>query len=80
MPKEEQATVGLVEHLVRSLVDDQDSVNIKSTTNPGELLIEVSVNPEETGKVIGRQGRIIKSIRTLARASADYSVEVEVLG
>ena len=80
MPKQEQATVELVEHLVRSLVDDQDAVKITSSTSANELLIEVSVADEETGKVIGRQGRIIKSIRTLARASADYSVEVEVLG
>ena len=80
MPKQEQATVGLVEHLVRSLVDNQDAVKITSSTSGNELLIEVSVADEETGKVIGRQGRIIKAIRTLARASADYSVEVEVLG
>lgn len=80
MPKQEQATVELVEHLVRSLVDNQDAVKISSSTSANELMIEVSVADEETGKVIGRQGRIIKAIRTLARASADYSVEVEVLG
>ena len=80
MPKQEQATVELVEHLVRSLVDNQEAVNITSSTSANELMIEVSVAEEETGKVIGRQGRIIKAIRTLARASADYSVEVEVLG
>lgn len=80
MPKQEQATVELVEHLVRSLVDNQEAVKITSSTNAGELMIEVSVADEETGKVIGRQGRIIKAIRTLARASADFSVEVEVLG
>ncbi len=80
MPKQEQATVELVEHLVRSLVDNQEAVNITSSTSANELTIEVSVADEETGKVIGRQGRIIKAIRTLARASADYSVEVEVLG
>ncbi|MGI6220872.1 MAG: KH domain-containing protein [Coriobacteriales bacterium] len=80
MPKQEQATVELVEHLVRSLVDNQDAVKISSSTSANELMIEVSVADEETGKVIGRQGRIIKAIRTLARASAGYSVEVEVLG
>lgn len=80
MPKQEQATVELVEHLVRSLVDNQDAVKVVSNTSGNELMIEVSVSDDETGKVIGRQGRIIKAIRTLARASADYSVEVEVLG
>ena len=46
------------------------------------MLIEISVNEEDTGKVIGRQGRVIKSIRTLARAAAsrnDMRVEVEIL-
>lgn len=80
MPKTQESTSQLVEMLIRSLVDDQDSVSVVSKSGDKSLTIEVSVNPDETGKIIGRQGRIIKAIRTLARASADYSVEVEVLG
>ncbi len=80
MPRDRESTSQLVEMLVRSLVDDQDSVKVSSSSDSQGLLVEVSVNEEETGKIIGRQGRIIKSIRTLARASADYPVEVEVLG
>lgn len=80
MPKTQESTSQLVEMLIRSLVDDQDSVSVVSKSGDKSLIIEVSVNPDETGKIIGRQGRIIKAIRTLARASADYSVEVEVLG
>lgn len=80
MPKTKESTSQLVEMLIRSLVDDQESVSVVSKTGDKSLTIEVSVNPDETGKIIGRQGRIIKAIRTLARASADYSVEVEVLG
>ncbi len=80
MPKTQESTSQLVEMLVRSLVDDQDSVSVTSKPSAQTLYIEVSVNPDETGKIIGRQGRIIKAVRTLARASSDYSVEVEVLG
>ena len=80
MPRTKEATSQLVETLVRSLVDDQESVNMSTTEDGQGIIIEVSVNPDETGKVIGRQGRIIKAIRTLARAAADFNVEVEVIG
>ncbi len=80
MPRDREATSQLVEMLVRSLVDDQESVSVQTSSDEEGLLIEVSVNEDETGKIIGRQGRIVKAIRTLARAAADYSVEVEVLG
>lgn len=80
MPNTKEATTQLVEMLVTSLVDDKDSVNIVTKHDDTGIVIEVTVNEDETGKVIGRQGRIIKAIRTLARASADFSVEVEVLG
>ncbi|MGI6217370.1 MAG: KH domain-containing protein [Coriobacteriales bacterium] len=80
MPRTKEATGQLVEMIVRSLVDDQDSVSVVSKPNDAGIVIEVSVSEEETGKIIGRQGRIIKAIRALARASADFSVDVEVLG
>lgn len=80
MPRDNESTSQLVEMMVRSLVDDQESVSIKTSSDDNGMLVEVCVNPDETGKVIGRQGRIIKAIRTLARAAADFNVEVEVLG
>ena len=80
MPKNPQQASGLVEMLVRSLVDDQDSVSVVTKEESSGIVIEVTVAQEETGKVICRQGRIIKAIRTLARATTDDSVEVEVLG
>ena len=74
---------GLVESIVIPLVDHVDDVQITShQDDDGTVLIEVSVNEEDAGKVIGRQGRVIKSIRTLARAAAsrmDMHVEVEIL-
>lgn len=76
-------TDALVQFLVTSLVDDDESVSIAKRGSGDSVTYEVSVNPDDVGKVIGRQGRIIKAIRTLARACAGASgshVDVEVLG
>lgn len=73
----------LVEYLVASLVDNPDAIVIDVTDSEESSLIEVHVDPEDVGKVIGRHGRVIKSIRTLARACATHdqiSAEVEVVG
>lgn len=73
---------GLVESLVRPLVDHEEDLEITSTFEDGVESIEIRVNEEDTGKIIGRQGRVIKSIRSLARAAAsrnDMSVEVEII-
>ncbi len=47
-----------------------------SETEDGSILVEVRVNEEDAGKVIGRQGRVIKAIRTLARAAASRTAPV----
>jgi uncharacterized protein len=73
----------LVEYLVVSVVDDPDSVSLEVIDGEDASTIEVSVAENDVAKVIGRRGRTIKAIRTLARALAarlDTSVEVEVLG
>lgn len=73
----------LVEALVVPLVDDPDALEITSTdTEEGALLVEISVADEDAGKVIGRQGRVIKAIRTLCRAAGSRNgaaVEVEII-
>ena len=73
----------VVETLVVPLVDDPDAVEITSTdTEEGALLVEISVADEDAGKVIGRQGRVIKAIRTLCRAAGSRNgaaVEVEII-
>ena len=82
MAENNQDIAGLVECVVKPLVDYPDDLEITSREDGGAVLIEISVNEEDTGKVIGRQGRVIKSIRTLARAAAsrnDMRVEVEIL-
>lgn len=73
----------LVEYLVVSIVDDADSVSLEVIDGEDSSTIEVSVAESDVAKVIGRHGRTIKAVRTLARALAarlDTSVEVEVLG
>ena len=73
----------LVEYLVAALVDNPDAIAIDVTDGEGTSLIEVHVDPEDVGKVIGRHGRVIKAVRTLARAGAardDLVADVEVIG
>ncbi len=72
----------LVEYIVRSLVDNPDRVEIKETQGESSILIEIKVADEDTGKVIGREGRIINSIRTLVKSAVTKDtrrVQVEVL-
>lgn len=73
----------LVEYFVCSIVDDADGVSLEVIDGADSSTIEVTVAEGDVAKVIGRHGRTIKAIRTLARALAarlDTSVEVEVLG
>lgn len=82
MAEQTQDLTGLVDSVVRPLVDHEEDLEITSHDEGGAVVIEISVNEEDTGKVIGRQGRVIKSVRTLARAAAsrnDMQVEVEIL-
>ncbi len=76
-------TETLVRYLVTSLVDNPDDVIVARKESGTTLTYEVSLNPEDIGKVIGRQGRIIKAIRTVVRAAASVNgdqVDVDVLG
>jgi uncharacterized protein len=60
----------LIEMIARSLVDDPEQVQVIETENDTSVLIELRVAPEDMGKVIGKQGKIAKSIRTLTKAAA----------
>lgn len=74
---------GLVEAVVAPLVEFPDDLEITSYETEDEaVMVEVRVNEADAGKVIGRQGRVIKSIRVLARAAAcadGGDVEVELI-
>ena len=73
----------LVEYLVLSIVDDTDSVSLEVIDGERSSVIEITVAEADVAKVIGRRGRTIKAIRTLARALAARlgpAVEVEIIG
>jgi len=57
-----------VEMVVKSLVDDVEAVDVREVDHQGAKLIEVRVAPGDMGKVIGRQGRTIRALRSLAHA------------
>jgi uncharacterized protein len=56
-----------LEFLIKSLVDHPDDVKIKRTVDEMGVLMTLDVNPEDMGKVIGRQGNTAKAIRILLR-------------
>jgi len=60
----------LVEFLARRLVDDPDAVRVEEVERDGDTVIELYVAKDDVGKVIGRQGRIARALRTVVRASA----------
>ncbi|HAF16151.1 MAG TPA: RNA-binding protein [Blastocatellia bacterium] len=59
-----------VEMVVKSLVDDVEAVDVREVNQQGATLIEVRVAPGDMGKVIGRQGRTIRALRSLAYAAS----------
>ena len=60
----------LLLYIAQNLVDHPDAVSVTEVPNQQELTLELRVDPEDMGKVIGRQGRIAKEIRTLVRSCA----------
>ena len=72
----------LVEYVARGLVEHPDRVSVVEIPEGGGLIYELEVAPEDMGKVIGRQGRMINSLRTLVKAAAvrrGVRVNVEVV-
>ena len=72
----------LVEVIAKSLVDHPEEVVVTQTEESNAILVELKVAPSDMGKVIGRQGRIAKAIRTVVKAASskgDKKVVVEIL-
>ena len=72
----------LVELIAKALVDHPDQVQVTEKETEKSIVIELRVAPEDMGKVIGKQGRIAKAIRTVVKAAAikdDAKVSVEIL-
>jgi predicted RNA-binding protein YlqC (UPF0109 family) len=60
----------LLLYIARNLVDNPDAVSVTEIPGDDELTLQLRVAPEDMGKVIGRQGRIAKEIRTVVRSYA----------
>ena len=57
-----------IEMIVKSLVDDQETVDVREVEQRnGATLIEVRVSPQDIGKIIGKQGKTIRALRSLAK-------------
>jgi predicted RNA-binding protein YlqC (UPF0109 family) len=69
----------LIEFLARRLVDDPDAVRVETVAEEGATVLRLHVAPDDRGKVIGRQGRIVRSLRTLVRAAGGRAGERLVL-
>lgn len=72
----------LVKYIAQSLVEHPESVEVVEKDGPESIVLELHVAPEDMGKVIGRQGRIAKAIRTLVKAATvkdEKPVFVEIM-
>ena len=62
--------VELVAVIAKSLVDKPEEVEVKESAEEQSIVIELKVAPDDMGKIIGRQGRIAKALRTVVKAAA----------
>jgi uncharacterized protein len=69
----------LLEYLARQLVDEPDAVRVETAEEEGAVVLRLHVAEDDIGKVIGRQGRIARALRTLARASGGRRQERTLL-
>jgi len=69
----------VLSHVVSSIVDDPEAVQVEGLPSKGRIKLQVKVGPGDLGRVIGRRGRTAQSIRTVVRAAATRDgVEVDV--
>lgn len=71
----------LVTYLAKSLVDDPEQVTVTALEDDDNVILELRVAPDDIGRVIGKQGRIAKAIRTVVKSATGhedkkYSVEI----
>ena len=72
----------LIEIIAKSLVDNPNDVHVNEIQGEQSIILELKVAPADMGKVIGKQGRIAKAIRTVVKAAAikeDRKVVVEII-
>lgn len=62
----------LLNVIVENLVDNKDAIKINERQENDVIILELSVSSEDVGKVIGKQGKIAKAIRTVIKSAASY--------
>lgn len=72
---------GLIEQIAKALVEKPDEVYVDEVPENGEIVLELEVAEDETGKIIGRHGRTVKALRSLVHAAGvrqqkRYSLEI----
>jgi len=76
MPEVNRETIkALIEYVAESLVDQPKSVKVNQAQKENYTVMELSVNPEDLGKVIGKNGQTARAIRTLVNAAASKAGE-----
>ena len=74
--------VELVKYIAQSLVEKPEAVDVRQVEDEESVTIELRVDPDDMGKVIGKQGRIAKAIRTVVKAASarsEKTVFVEII-
>ena len=74
-------SVGVLDYLARSIVDEADAVDIEVEEGRRSVMLRLRVSPSDMGRVIGRRGRVAQAIRTVVRAAGaregvDTSVDI----
>ena len=72
----------LVKYIAQALVDKPEAVDVREVENEDSIVIELRVDPDDMGKVIGKQGRIAKAVRSVVKAATARSekpVFVEII-
>ena len=72
----------VLEDIAKALVEHPEDVSVTEVEKEGSIVLELRVNKDDMGKVIGKQGRIAKAIRTVVKAAAsreDKKVVVEII-
>ena len=64
------STKELVEHIARALVNDPDAVIVRAVSGDSATILELSVAPDDMGRVIGKKGRVANAMRTLLSVAA----------
>ena len=73
----------LLAHLARQLVDEPDAVQVEEVQREGATVLQLRVAKADVGKVIGRQGRIARALRTVVRAGGPHAgqrLQLEIVG